>query len=246
MSFASFLPKRLLPFAVVVASAAGLSGCFDLSQNVAVHHDGTGSYAVAIAADGIVAEGLDKHHADINLDDMDNHAVTHIVHHGDTTVQTSEVAFHDLSDLKLGDETLSMHVTGKKLLGLGGTEVNFHRTFHIDHARREHDEDGDHIGRDILHSMFGDHTYTFTVWLPGTIDHIAPLKVGDKIVHPTVWGDKYGHTIIWKMPLIDMFMADRLDFDVDFAAQGNFHDTQSLPGTHHHHHHQHDDDDDDG
>ena len=48
--------------------------------------------------------------------------------HGDRTVETSEVAFNDLSDLKLDDETLSLHVKGKKLLGLGGTEVNFHRT----------------------------------------------------------------------------------------------------------------------
>jgi hypothetical protein len=247
MAFAGFLSKRVLSVVAVMVSASGLSGCFDLAQNVAVHHDGSGSYAVAVSADGIVGRGLDKHRADIDLNDEDNHAITHVIRHGDTTTETSEIAFHDLSDLKLGDETLSTHVTGKKLLGFGGTEVNFHRTFHVDHARHNHDDadDDEGLGRDILHSIFGDHSYTFTVWLPGKVEHIAPLKVGDNVVHPTVWADKYGHTIIWKMPLIDMFMADRIDFDVNFVANGDFRDTQSSPGVHHRHRHHKDDDDDD-
>jgi len=244
MGFAGFLSKKWLSVATVVVGATGLSGCFDLAQNVAVHRDGSGSYAVAISADGIVAKGLDKKHADIDLDE-DNHAVTHVVRHGDTTTQTSEIAFHDLADLKLGDETITMHVQGKKD---DGSSVNFHRTFHIDHARKERDEDEEGFGRDVLHSIFGDHTYTFAVWLPGKIDHIAPVVVNDKVVHPTVWTDKYGHTITWKMPLIDMFLANKIDFDVNFVANGEFHDTQSSPSAHHHfrhHHHDSDDDDDD-
>jgi hypothetical protein len=126
-------------------------------------------------------------------------------------------------------------VKGRKFLGLGGTEVNFHRTFHVDHARRHRDDDDSHLGHDILQSMFGDHTYTFAVWLPGEIEHAAPLRVGDHIVQPIVQSDRYGHTILWKMKLTDMFLADRLDFDVDFAAHGDFHDTQSGAGHHHHH-----------
>ena len=83
--------------------------------------------------------------------------------------------------------------------------------------------------------MFGDHTYTFAVWLPGEIEHAAPVHVGDQVVQPVVQSDRYGHTVTWKMKLTDMFLADRLDFDVDFAAHGDFHDTQSGPGHHHHH-----------
>jgi len=234
MNFPGFLPKRTVSVAIVVLSAAGLSGCFDLEQRVGLHSNGSGTYDVVVSADGIVADGLEKKPADIDVGD--NHAVRHVVRHGDRTIETSEVTFNELSDLKLDDETLSLHVKGQKLLGLGGTEVNFHRSFHVDHARRHHDQDDSHLGHDILQSMFGDHTYTFSVWLPGEIEHIAPLRVGDQVVQPVVQSDKYGHTITWKMKLTDMFLADRLDFDVDFAAHGDFHDSQSGEGHHRHHH----------
>jgi hypothetical protein len=235
MNFPGFLPKRAVSTAVVVLSAAGLSGCFDLEQRVGVHSNGSGSYAVVVTAEGIVADGLEKKPADIDVGD--NRAVHTVVRHGDRATETSEVAFHDLSDLKLDDETLSLHVKGKKLFGLGGTEVNFHRSFHVDHARSHHEdaEDKD-LGHDILQSMFGDHTYTFVVWLPGEIEHVAPLRVGDQVVQPGVLSDRYGHTVVWKMKLTDMFLADQLDFDVDFAARGDFHDTQSQAGHHRHHH----------
>lgn len=233
MDIPRFLPKRAVSAAIVVLSATGLSGCFDLEQRVGLHSNGSGTYDVVVAADGIVADGLEKKPADIDVGD--NRAVRRLVRHGDRTIETSEVAFVDLSDLKLDDETLSLHVKGRKLLGLGGTEVNFHRSFHVDHARRHHDQDDSNLGHDILQSMFGDHTYTFAVWLPGEIEHIAPLRVGDQLVQPAVQTDRYGHTIVWKMKLTDMFMADRLDFDVDFAAHGDFHDTQSGPGHHRHH-----------
>ncbi len=244
MSFAGFLPRRVLPVAVVVVGAAGLSGCFDLQQNVALRRDGSGTYAVKVSAQGMIGDAIDKHDADFDLNDGDNRAVTRRARTGDTTTQTSEISFHDLSDLKLGDETIAMHVEGRKD---DGSDVNFHRTFRIDHARKNHDADGDEegFGRDVLHSIFGDHTYTFAVWLPGKIDHIAPVVVHDHVVHPIVWADGYGHTVIWKMPLIDMFLADKIDFDVNFVANGNFHDTQTSPGVHHRHRRHHDDDDDD-
>jgi hypothetical protein len=244
MAFSGFLPSRVLPVSVVVAGAIGLSGCFDLEQKVGLHSNGSGSYAVAISANGLMGEALNKHDADFDITDEDNRAVTHKVRHGDTTTTTSEVAFRDLSDLKLGDETVTLHVKGNS----GDTsDVNFHRAFHVEHAVHRHDdEEGDHIGKDILETMFDGHTYKYSVWLPGRIEHIGQIRIGDHVVHPTVWSDRYGHTITWKMPLTDMFLARQIDFDVDFAAKGNFHDTHSLPGSHHiHRHHHHDDDDDD-
>jgi hypothetical protein len=245
MEFAGFLPKRTLTAAVIAASAVGLSGCFDLGQKVALHRDGSGTYEIAISANGVVGKGLARKDADIDIGDGDLEGKTRIDRHGDLVTRSTEVAFHDFSDLKLGDETLSLHVNGKKD---DFSEVNFHRSFRIDHARR-HREDDDHIGRDVLETMFDGHSYTFSVWLPGKIEHIAPLRVGGRTVSPTVWGDAYGHTLIWKMQLADMLLADHLDFDVDFAAQGEFRDVQSLPGVHHignHHHHDDDEDDDDG
>jgi hypothetical protein len=241
MVFSGFLTGRVFSASVVVASAIGLSGCFDLEQKVGLHSNGSGTYAMAVSADGLVGRGLDKHDADIDIGD-DDHAVTHKMRRGDTTIETSEVSFHDLSDLKLGDETIALHVKGKTA---DETTVNFHRTFQVDHARRHHDDEDDHIGKDILETMFDGHSYKFSVWLPGRIEHIAAVRVGNRVVHPTVWSDRYGHTIIWKMDLTDMFLANQIDFDVDFAAKGDFRDAHSSPGRHHIHRHHHDDDDDD-
>ena len=236
MEILNFVPKQAVPVAVVFACALGLSGCFDLEQKVAVNSNGGGNYAVVIAADGLVGDALQKKHADIDVIG-DQNAVTHVTHRDGKTIQTSEVAYRDFSDLHLGDETMSLHVKGKKLLGLGGTEVNFHRTFRLDDARHHHDDDDGDLGHDILTSMFGDHTYTFAVWLPGSIEHISPTRLGDRTVYPQVWADKYGHTVVWKMKLVDMMLADRIDFDVDFAAHGSFHDTATVYDPHRHHHH---------
>ena len=237
--------KRLGFAGVTLLSAVGLTGCFDLEQRVGLHSDGSGSYAVVVSADGMVGEGLAKDKGrDSDIDIGDERAVKHVIRKGDKTIQTSEIAFKDVSDLKLGDETIALHVKGKK--DDGETEVNFHRSFRVDHARKEHDKDGDDtMGREMLQSMFGGHTYKFAVWLPGEIEHVAPIRVAGRVVRPRVWNDRYGHTLVWQMALPDMFMADRLDFDVDFAARGTFRDGQSRPGEHHMHRHRHQDDDDD-
>ena len=109
MDFAIFSPKRLFSLGTVITCAVGLSGCFDLGQKVAIGRDGSGGYAVSVAADGIVGDGLKdkKGNIDIGDDDMPMHSRVAVV--DGKTVQTSGVAFHNLSDLKLSDETISLH-----------------------------------------------------------------------------------------------------------------------------------------
>lgn len=253
MNFSSFSVGRMLSLGVAALGAVGLSGCFDLEQRVGLHRDGSGHYAVVVAADGIVGEGLrkDRHgHDRIDFDDGDDdNSVTRVSRKGDTTVQTTDHAFRDLSDLKLGDETFSLHVKGTN--SEGEAQVNFHGSLRVDEARHHRNDDGD-MGREVLQSMFGGHTYKFAVWLPGRIEHVAPVRVAGRTVHPAVWSDRTGHTVVWQMELPDMMLADRLDFSVDFAAKGAFHDAQSKAGVRHirHRHHRHDDwdydDDDDG
>ncbi|MBV9692897.1 MAG: hypothetical protein JO261_04275, partial [Alphaproteobacteria bacterium] len=135
-----------MPLAVVAGSALGLTGCFDLAQNVALHRDGSGSYSVAVSADGVVGGALGRKDSDIDIGD-DLKGVTTVKRNGDVTTETKEVAFHDLSDLHLGDETLSLHVAGSEG---DATKVSFRRAFRIDHARRRRDEDENHLGHQVL------------------------------------------------------------------------------------------------
>ncbi len=233
MGFADILPKRLISLGAAAVCAVALGGCFDLGQKVAIGRDGSGGYAISIAADGIVGDSLKKKHADVEVGDM--RMTTRVSYVDGKTVQTSGTGFHDLSDLKLSDEVISLRVKGKKWLGLGDTQVNFHRSFRVDRALDDNARDDSGIGRDILTSMFGDHTYTFSVWLPGTIDRAAPVDIGGRLVQPTVAEAGDGHSVTWRMKLTDMFLADKLDFDVDFSARGGFRDATSGPAVHHRH-----------
>ena len=233
MALSGSLRRRRLSLGAVVLCSAGLGGCFDLGQKVAIGRDGSGGYAVSVTADGIVGDSLRKKPADVEVGDM--HMVTRVSTVGGKTVQTSGTAFHDLSQLKLSDETIALHLKGKTWLGLGAEQVNFHRSFRVDHARDHHTQDDGGIGKDILSSMFGDHTYTFSVWLPGTIDHAAPISVGGHSISPVIAEAGDGHSVTWRMKLADMFLANQLDFDVDFSARGDFHDAVSGTAVHHNH-----------
>ena len=234
MGLSGTLRRRLSALGVIIMCSSGLGGCFDLGQKIAVGRDGSGGYAISLTADGIVGDALRKKPADVDVGDT--HLVTRISTVDGKTVQTSGTAFHDLSDLRLSDETISLHVKGKSLLGLGTEQVNFHRGFRVDHARDQHTQDDGGFGKDVLTSMFGDHTYTFSVWLPGTIDQAAPITVGGHRVSPAIVAAGDGHTVTWRMKMTDMFLANQLDFDVDFSAKGDFHDAVSQIAADHQHH----------
>lgn len=215
--------------------AVGLTGCFDLTQKISIGRDGSGRYAVAIAAKGWMGEALksDKKPA---VDLGGNHAQVKTVDVNGKVTQTSTVDFKNLSEMKLSDEVMSVTVRSRDLFGLGPKHLRFRRTFLVDHARKNQeranpsmDKGGmDQEGQKMLDSMFGEHDYVFSVTLPGSIEHIAPLKIGKMTIKPQVSGDIYhGHTIVWRMPLTTMISAKMLTFEVDFSAVGSLGDAQT-------------------
>jgi hypothetical protein len=215
---------------VPVVLAAALGGCFDLSQNVSVGRDGTGHYRVAVAAEGFIGQAL-KSKSDKELVGGNPARTTTSDINGRVT-RVSTVDFKSLSDLKLGEETMSIVTHGRGFFGLGSTHATFRYTFAVDRARRAHsgDSGSDETGKQILASMFGNHNYSFTVTLPGSIEHIAPVWVGSTEIKPVVTVDFYhGHTITWAMPLATLFSAKDLTFEVDYSAWGPFTDAHSQP-----------------
>ena len=217
--------------ALLVTVSVGLSGCFDLTQTVATDRHGAGRYQIALTAKGLVGEALKERPVALEKQDR---AVTTTREEDGKVTQTSTVTFKSLSDLRLSDEVMSLRVLGHSFLGLGPAHVRFRRTFLVDNARRANADrmgrEGD-MGGQVLASMFGDHTYSFSVTVPGSILRIAPVKLGDHtVVTPTVTGDFYhGHTITWAMPLDRMLAHKMLSFEVDFSAYGSFSDAQSMP-----------------
>jgi hypothetical protein len=214
---------------LLMLTAIGLSGCFDLDQSVSLNRDGSGRYEVSVAARGIVGDALQNGKTDINIGHNQNIRTRKTIQDGKVT-QTSIIDFKQLSDLSLSSESIAVKVRGHDLFGLGQTHAIFRRVFLVDHARHEngHDDSNDDAGKGILVSIFGDHTYSFRVTLPGSVDWIAPVWVGDTQVVPQVSGDSTrGTTIVWRMPLASMLMAKSVHFSVGFSAYGALSDSES-------------------
>jgi hypothetical protein len=222
--------KRWIGVGAAMMLALTLGGCFDLGQKVAIGRDGSGSYDIVIAAGGLFGDALKEKKADI----LDRHmkAVTRTWTENGKTFQSAHVDFKSLSELHLSNEVISVEVLDRAPLGLGPAHVRFRRTFLVDNARRTQESrnaSGEDLGRNILASMFGDHTYTFSVWLPGSIVRIAPVKIRGVEIKPEVSGDFYhGHTIVWRMPLDMMLGAKMLTFEADFSAYGFISDATST------------------
>ncbi|MBI3678130.1 MAG: hypothetical protein HY243_16090 [Proteobacteria bacterium] len=225
-------------FARIVAIgtlAIGLTGCFDLSQKISIGRDGSGTYQVSIAAQGWMGEALksDKKPA---MDMSGNHARTTTTDVNGKVTETSSVDFKNLSQIKLSDEKISLKVNSRDWFGLGPKHIHFRRTFLVDSARKDQERSNpsmnsgptDKEGQQLINSMFGDHEYVFAVTLPGSIEYIAPIRIGKMTIQPEVTGDIYnGHTITWRMPLSALMSAKSLTFDVDFSAVGSLGDAQT-------------------
>jgi hypothetical protein len=220
-------PARI---ALVAVASIALSGCFDLTQSVTIDRHGAGRYQVSIAASGMMGDALKNGKSQIDIGQNKNVVTSTVISNGLVT-RTSRIDFHSLSDLSLSAEAMSLTVTGHSFFGLGPAHVVFHRVLKVSTAR--HAEDVGQAGQAIVAGIFGDHVYSFSVTLPGSIDWIAPVKIDGVAVKPTVTGDFYnGHTITWRMPLATMIEADKIDFAVGFSAYGFFTDAQTGR-THH-------------
>ena len=226
------LLRRVSTAMLLIVCSLALSGCFDLTQKLSIGRNGAGSYEIAITAQGLLGEAL-KDKRESALDLKDNQVKTRVISANGKTTQIAVMDFKSLSDLRLSDESLSLSNHGRSWFGLGPSHVSFRRTFLVDRARRENTRgrgEDDRFGKDLAQTMFGDHTYVFSVTLPGSIERVVTVKIGRMLIKPQVTGNVLsGHTVTWRMPLYTMLQAKLLTFEVDFSAYGWFPDSQSLP-----------------
>lgn len=220
----------LIRVAVVSITAVALSGCFDLAQRVAIDRDGSGQIETTVSAGGLVGEALKSKSSNLL---GENRSATSVTDANGVVTQRSRADFKALSDLVFQDQVISLSSRGSSFFGLGPSEMTFRRSFHVDRARAEHAEDhkasGD-LGAQVAQSILGNHTYVFSVTLPGSIERIAPITIGGQTIEPSVTGDFFQHTITWRMPLYQLVNARALNFEVDFSAYGTFTAAQTRRG----------------
>lgn len=219
--------------AAVLVCALSLSGCFDLAQKLSLDRGGAGRYEVAITANGLLGEALKDNKASFRV--AQNPARTRIVSSGGKVTQIATIAFKSLSQLRLSDESLSLINHGASWFGLGPSRVTFARTFLVDRARRENapkSAEAEKFGGELLQTMFGDHTYVFSVSVPGSVDSASPVRIGAAVFRPQISGQGLSHTVTWRMPLYTLLQAKLVRFQVDFSAYGSFPDAQSVPAEH--------------
>ena len=215
---------------IAVVCSLPLSACFDLAQKLSIDRGGAGRYEVAITATGLLGEALKDNKANFRI--ARNRAKTRIVAKDGKVTQIATIDFRSLSNLRLSDELLSLTNHGASWFGLGPSHLTFSRTFLVDRARRENtpkSAESDRFGGELLQTMFGDHTYVFSVSLPGSVDKAGPVQIGRTTIKPQVSGQGLSHTVTWRMPLTTLLAAKLVRFQVDFSAYGSFPDAQSLP-----------------
>jgi hypothetical protein len=213
---------RLIALAV---AACALSGCFDLTQDVAIYRDGSGHYRVSMTAQGELGRAIKTDKRNVL---EPNKAVSTTVVEGGKVTKTSSVDFTSLSDLKLDDEQVSLKVLSPGFLGITPSHVRFRYVARIGNVRKAQSGGEEGVAKAVMSGMFGDRQYRFTATLPGSVERIAPVKIGGVEIKPQVSGDFYhGHTIAWHMPLGRMLTADRIVFEADFSAIGAFRDVTS-------------------
>lgn len=209
--------------AAILIACLALTGCFDLDQKLALNRDGSGLYEVTLTADGMIGEALKN---EVLISEGKGKVVRETEIVNGHAVHRERIAFANLSDVGLADEDVAVTVHGNNLFGLLPKSANFRRVVHSADVRNEKSpEDKDDSA--ALAAVFGQHMYTFSVSLPGSIDRVEPLKVGGTIVRPEITGDFFRHTVTWRMPLYMMFAEDEVVFSVDFSAYGTFSDARS-------------------
>ncbi len=212
--------------AAMIVAGLGLSGCFDLVQTVGVDRTGAGRYQVAVTGEGIVGDALKNE----KLVNRENHATRATVDFNGKVTRTATVDFKSLSELSFSDETMSLKVNSRDFFGLGPSHVAFVADVMVSKARDENPQTASAkgLGETVAQGILGDHTYAFSVTVPGSVERAVPVTIGGETYAPTITGDFWnGNIVTWRMPLYALVAAPQLNFEVDFSAEGFFSDTKS-------------------
>jgi hypothetical protein len=212
--------------AAMIVAGLGLSGCFDLVQTVGVDRSGAGRYQISATGEGIVGDALKNE----KLVNRQNQATRSTVDFNGKVTRTATVDFKSLSELAFSDETMSLKVNSRDFFGLGPSHVAFVADVMISKAKNENPQaaSASGLGEKVAQGILGDHTYSFSVTVPGSVERAVPVMIGGETYTPTITGDFWnGNVVTWRMPLYALVSAPQLNFEVDFSAEGFFSDAKS-------------------
>src|SRR6185312_14669563 len=173
---------RIVRFALVAVTACALAGCFDLDQNLSVNRDGSGRYTFAVTLDGAMADAMKNGKGDDKSNPLaPNKATVATVSHDGKVTKTATVDFKALSEITLKNERMSLKVLDAGLFGITPKRVRFRHSFAVGDAKAERSggtsKSDDQMSQQLLAGLFGNHEYSFTLTVPGSIERVAPLRI---------------------------------------------------------------------
>ena len=219
--------------ALLLAVSVGLSGCFDLTQKVAIDRSGAGPLPGRdrrARARRCGAEGKARHlrqrtaqhgHHDHRREERPRHP-----DHRPSPSRASRIC-------RLSDEVISLRVLGRSLLRARPRPCPLpphlpRRQCAPRQCRTASAAVTRWARRSWPVSVRRPHLHVLAVTLPGSILRIAPVKLGDALVVPTVTGDFYhGHTVTWTHAALPRPQPEDADLRGRFLGLWQFQPTRN-------------------
>ena len=200
------------------AGAAGLAvllvaGCFDLEHDVTIKGDGSGSVRVALITDPVLGKDTDFESI-LESDDRDSE-IREYSEDG-KFIHEEIIRFDSLEDLTLQDEEMRVSAAPRMFWGLGPNQARFERTLYVDAKNSDEFR--------IMERVFLDHTYSFSVTLPGFVTGAAAVTANGKTIEP----ERSGATTTWVIPLADLAVSEPITFQADFIGYFGFETDQQT------------------
>ncbi len=188
-----------------------VAACFDAEHKVAVREDGSGQIRMALIFQAEDAQNLDL---EAIIRSRDNQGEVRQYFRDGQFIYEHTINFNSLSDLSIPTERMAIEVEESGLLGFGGRTAVFERTIYEDASlpQVEIRIDGSQI--DMLERMFADHSAVFGVTLPGPIEYVEPVEIGEV----SIPGEQFGNEVIWEIPMVEIAKGGVLNFRVGFTA----------------------------
>jgi hypothetical protein len=214
----SGLTKTLARGAVLTAAGLLLAGCFDLTVDIGLKNDGSGTLTTEVVFSKEMTDTFKSTGGKIpQPKNVNGGRQTSTMRNGQM-VQTNVMTFTNVSGLKMAGQALEVSDGGRTWFGAHRSGIAW-SSGGKPGKKGEPPPDKNNPFYKAMMAQFAGHYVTVTMAVPCNVEHADPIKVNGKTVEPSVEGSwSNGATVRWKIPLLDM-ISDEHPSDSRFALQ---------------------------